>query len=85
MTQQIAVRKTYRWCAIVVLLLVVGLVGIRPGSEKAHGEVRKTAPRPAFQSGSQRSEQILREISATLKSIDRRLERLEKVAASPQP
>jgi hypothetical protein len=84
MTQQIVVRQIYRWCPIAVLLLVVGLVGVRLGSE-THAEVRKNAPRAAFQSGSERSEQILREISQTLKSIDGRLQRLEKVATMPQP
>lgn len=85
MTQQIVARQIYRWCPIAVLLLVVGLAGIRLGSEKAQAEVRKTAPRAAFQSGSERSEQILREISQTLKSIDGRLQRLEKVVTLPQP
>ena len=39
-----------------------------------------------FKSGAQRSEIILKEIAATLKTIDQRLERLEKVAESlPAP
>ncbi len=47
----------------------------------ANAEVREGVPRAAFQAGSERSETILREIAATLKTMDGRLERLEKVAA----
>lgn len=43
-------------------------------------DVRETPPRAAFQSGAERSETILREIAATLKTMDGRLERLEKIA-----
>jgi len=51
-------------------------------SETAHADVRQTERRQAFQSGAERNEAILREISGTLKSIDERLARLEKLAAS---
>lgn len=38
----------------------------------------RNPPQPTFQSGSERSELVLREISATLKSIDKRLETIEQ-------
>lgn len=54
----------------------------------ANAEVRRTAPAPqAFRSGAQRSEEVLREIAATLRSIDARLARVEatvgRLANSP--
>ena len=66
--------------------LLMGLGGLIGQSwslpEAAHADVRQTERRQAFQSGSERNEAILREISGTLKSIDERLARLEKLAAS---
>jgi hypothetical protein len=50
------------------------------GTDQARAEVRETTPRAAFQSGSERSETVLREIAATLKRMDGRWERIEKVA-----
>ena len=43
-------------------------------------EVRETPQREAFQAGSERSETVLKEIAKTLKTMDSRLERLEKIA-----
>ncbi len=50
------------------------------GPRIAQAEVRQSPPRVAFQAGSERSETILQEIAATLKTIDGRLERIEKLA-----
>jgi len=48
----------------------------------AHADVRKGERRQAFQAGGERSEVVLREISKTLKTIDARIARIEKVATS---
>ena len=66
-------------CFVCGVLLVSGILASHLVSGDALAEVTKKEPRVAFLSGSERSEQILREISATLKSIDTRLARLEKV------
>ena len=47
-----------------------------------YGEVREVTPKRAFKSGGARSELVLHEISATLKRIDERLERIENMAAT---
>ena len=48
-----------------------------------NAEVRDAVPRVAFQNGAERSEVVLREIHATLKIMDGRLERLEKHQSRP--
>jgi hypothetical protein len=53
-------------------------------SSEAQGEIRATPQPQAFQSGSQLSVPVLREISATLRQIDARLARLETVAQKLQ-
>ena len=67
-------NRRFAWA--VLACAAVGLAAIGP---IAHAEVRRTAPAKPFTSGAQRSEQVLREISATLRSIDARLARLETV------
>lgn len=62
------------------MTLGYGLSQLGGGQPQALAEVRETTPRVAFQAGSERSETILKEIAATLKTMDGRLERLEKVA-----
>jgi hypothetical protein len=68
------------------LLLLCGLAvgyGIaqwNSAPQLLQAEVRETTPRAAFQAGSERSEAVLKEIAATLKTIDGRIERLEKLA-----
>lgn len=64
-------------CGIVIGYSIAHL-DITPNSVQA--EVRETTPRAAFQAGSERSETVLREIATTLKTMDGRLERIEKVA-----
>ena len=44
----------------------------------AHADVEQTPPRKAFLSGGARSEQVLVEISDTLKRIEQRLVQMEK-------
>ncbi len=70
--------------------LLVALVACAIGFSTAHvlwerpsigADVRQSEPREAFKSGGARSEAVLREISATLKKIDSRLERIERSAA----
>jgi hypothetical protein len=67
-----------------VVLLVVLAGGFLTGNSwrqpsVAHAEVRRKPPREAFQSGGARSEVVLREIAATLKRIESRMERIERV------
>ena len=50
----------------------------------AHGEITATPEPPAFQSGSQQSVPILREIASTLRQMDARLARLEITAQKMQ-
>ncbi len=68
--------------AFILCGIVIGYGLAQFGGIPAHvqAEVRETTPRAAFQAGSERSETILKEIAATLKTMDGRLERLEKVA-----
>jgi hypothetical protein len=75
---------------MVAAVLVVGgmLAGAAvPSPRAAWGEVSIAPPPVAFQSGSQLSVPILKDISATLQQIDGRLARLEamfnKLAATP--
>ncbi|QDU40139.1 hypothetical protein Mal4_44940 [Maioricimonas rarisocia] len=63
-----------------LLFLAIGFaLGSQRGSEGiGHAEVRKPPQRKAFESGSERSEKVLREILSELKQIDGRVENLEK-------
>ncbi len=61
------------------IILGYGLAQLGSGQPLLQAEVRETTPRAAFQAGSERSETILKEIAATLKTMDGRLERLEKI------
>jgi hypothetical protein len=53
-------------------------LAFRDGSAQA--DVRRQPPEQHFKTGAQRSEDTLKEMAATLKSIDARLERMEKLA-----
>lgn len=64
-------------CGIVI---GYGIAQLDSSPNNAQAEVRETTPRAAFQAGSERSEAVLKEIAATLKTMDGRLERIEKVA-----
>jgi hypothetical protein len=73
-----------KWRHVVVSFCLLG-TGMMLGSalntsSTAWGEVRRTPPPQAFQSGSQQSVPILREIAATLQQMDGRLARLEAMA-----
>jgi hypothetical protein len=72
--------------AIGVVLVMAGVLagGGWPSAKVAQGEIRTTAPPPPFQSGSQQSVPVLKEIAATLRQIDSRLARLESVAQKLQ-
>ena len=74
-----------RWllpCVVLTVGLVFGSAARQPGVVQA--EVRRTPSRPAFQSGSERSEIILREIASTLKRIEGRIERIERSVTAKQ-
>jgi hypothetical protein len=68
------------WKAAVPVAALAGFVAgsaDRPGPQ-AIAEVRRKEPREAFQSGSERSETVLREISDTLTRLDGRVARIEQ-------
>ena len=69
-----------------ILLLLVGItLGCLWANEPiANAEPHRNAPKQTFSSGAMRSEQILREISVTLHSIDARLARVETTVAKMQ-
>lgn len=54
------------------------LLGSEPG---AMAEVRRSTPQQAFSSGAMRSEAVLIEIASILRSIDKRVARLEASVA----
>lgn len=56
------------------------LISSMGNQNRSFGDVREVTPKRAFKSGGARSEIVLQEISATLKRIDQRLERMEKLA-----
>ena len=66
-------------------IVVVGLsfAGMFQGMGAVQAEVRTSGAPAHFKSGAERSEIVLREIAATLKRIDARLERLEKKVLVP--
>ncbi len=65
-----------------LLLLGLGYIAGQSSdvSGTAQADIRKGERRQAFQAGGERSEIVLREISKTLKTIDARIARIEKVA-----
>ena len=67
--------------AVVLALVLSGFVaGIARRDAAALAEVGRPDAPPAFRSGAQRSEAHLADIAGTLKRIDERLARLEKLA-----
>lgn len=48
-----------------------------PEETAARADIRRTPPRETFKSGSARSEELLVEISSTLKRLDARVGRIE--------
>lgn len=71
-----------RFLAVAVLLGAGYLVGATSRETIAQADVRPgAAAQEPFRSGAQRSEIVLREISATLSKMDARMERMEKLAA----
>jgi hypothetical protein len=79
-------KLTVRPIAFLALFLLAILAGSWfTNANSAQAEITRGQPRKAFLSGSERSEQILREIAQTLKTMDGRLARLEKLAAQPAP
>ncbi len=70
--------------SITLVLLVAGyLFGAATGHESLHAQNRRTpAEQQHFQSGAQRSELLLREISEKLGTMDARLDRMEQMAKS---
>ncbi len=71
-----------------VLLVAAFWLGssVRREPTVSAADTRRNPPREAFLAGSERSIPILQEISVTLKRIDTRLARLEKLAqGQPRP
>jgi hypothetical protein len=79
-------KSTVRPIVLLTLFLLASMAGgWFANTNSAQAEITKGQPRKAFLSGSERSEQILREIAQILKTMDGRLARLEKIAARPAP
>ena len=72
-------RNVLRSLLLIGLGYVVG-VSSQP-SLVLQADIRKTPPRPAFQSGSERSEPIMRDLSSTLKRIEASVARIDKTIA----
>ena len=72
-----------RQLLIVAIFVGAGyLVGMMSRDTTVHAEVRRSPTEHRhFQSGAQRSEVLLQQISTTLKKMDSRLDRIEKLAA----
>ena len=69
-------------CVVLAIGFVAGTAARQPATVQA--DVRKTPSRLAFQSGSERSEAVLREIASTLKRIEGRIERIERSVTAKQ-
>ena len=75
----------HKWAASGVLLLMGIVMGMGfQSSNTALGEVRAGPPPTSFQSGSQQSVPILKDIAATLRQMDGRLAKLELAAQKLQ-
>ncbi len=72
-------RPATRWLAVAGLAVAIGAILVGTAPPRA-AEVRRETSPEAFQSGGARSETVLKEISATLKKMDARLERIERAA-----
>ena len=70
-------RSNVTWTLIGMCVLTLALA-VR-FDEPLHGEIRPREPQPHFKSGGERSEALLREMLTTLKTIDQRLERMERL------
>jgi len=73
-------RKVGRAAAVLALVTAGLVVGAACRDTAVHADIRRAAAPPAFNSGAQRSEAHLASIAGTLKKIDERLARLEKLA-----
>jgi hypothetical protein len=73
------------WSGGVAIALVLLATNCLVGPAAAQRDARETPHPETFLSGGARSEIVLREISETLKRIDSRLERFEKVLRECDP
>lgn len=74
-----------RWllpCVVLTVGFVFGSAARQPNVVQA--DDRRTPSRPAFQSGSERSITVLREIASTLKRMEGRIERIERSVTAKQ-
>ena len=71
-----------RWSMVLMLPLVVSVAIWQARSHEARADVRRADRRPQFKSGGQLSARTLTAIANTLERIDRRLARIEQLAAS---
>ncbi len=70
-----------RLLAVAVLLGVGYLIGLTTREATVQADGRRSGPvQEPFQTGDQRCEVVLREISAKLNTMDARIERMEKLA-----
>jgi hypothetical protein len=71
------------WLAA-LLLAAFWLGSAVPPRTAATAEIQKTESKEPFLAGDERSIPILKEIAATVKQIDARLERIEKLLPAPR-
>lgn len=76
-----------RWSCVLSLGLIVGyLAGVGTGpSSVVRSDVTEEPRREAFKAGGVLNEPVLREIAATLKRIESRVEKIEKNMAPAAP
>lgn len=71
------IRNRTTWVVLVAFSSGACLVSALPTTNDVQAQSRRVTEPGHFKSGAQRSEQLLQEILTTLKSIDRRMERIE--------
>ncbi|MBC8356459.1 MAG: hypothetical protein H8E66_31145 [Planctomycetes bacterium] len=79
--QESSIVNARRLAGIALFLGAGYVVGFASRDTTVQADTRRSEPKQQhFQSGAQRSEGLLREMSATLGKMDARLERMEKLA-----
>lgn len=76
-------NRNWQWFGSLALALAVGYTAGQTGLPSAlvQADVTELPRREAFMAGGERSELVLREISATVKKMDARLENIERAVS----
>lgn len=74
--------RSWRWFAGLCVGIAAGYAaGVAARPAPLHADVTETPRREVFMAGGERAEIVLREISAILKRMDARVERIESTVA----